>query len=116
MATGVPASLHYAAPFFSSLDPEERNNRQFTGSLSYPASTKRTGTHDVKGGGEFYQARHTGGNSQSSTGYVFQSDYLVANGKPLRAGRRAIAASTCAARSPSAIGPASAWRRGTWRA
>ena len=82
VTTGVPASLHYAAPFFSSLDPEERDNRQFTGSLSYTASTKRTGTHDVKGGGEFYQATHTGGNSQSSTGYVFQSDYLVANGKP----------------------------------
>ena len=83
VAPGVPASLHYAAPFFSSLDPEDRNNRQFTGSLSYTASTKRTGTHDVKGGGEYYRATHTGGNSQSSTGYVIQTDYLVANGKPV---------------------------------
>jgi outer membrane receptor for ferrienterochelin and colicin len=80
---GVPASLHYAAPFFSSLDPEERNNKQFTGSMSYTLSTKATGTHDIKGGGEYYRATHTGGNSQSSTNYVFQTDYLVANGKPV---------------------------------
>ena len=80
---GVPPSLHYAAPFFSALDPEQRNNKQFTGSLSYTLSTTKTGTHDLKGGGEFYRATHTGGNSQSSTDYVFQSDYLVANGKPV---------------------------------
>jgi len=80
---GVPPSLHYAAPFFSSLDPEDRNNRQFTGSVSYTLSTKATGTHDFKGGGEFYRATHTGGNSQSSTNYVFQTDYLVAGGKPV---------------------------------
>ncbi len=83
VAPGVPASLHYAAPFFSALDPEERNNRQFTGSLSYTLSSKKTGTHDVKGGGEFYRATNRGGNSQSATNYVFQSDYLVANGKPV---------------------------------
>ena len=80
---GVPPSLHYAAPFFSSLDPEERNNKQFTGSVSYTLSRRRTGTHDLKGGGEFYRSTHSGGNSQSSTNYVFQSDYLVANGKPV---------------------------------
>ena len=83
IATGVPASLHYAAPFFSALDPEQRNNRQFTGSLSHTLSTTKTGTHDVKGGGEYYRATHTGGNSQSATNYVFQSDYLAANGKPV---------------------------------
>ena len=83
VAVGVPPALHYAAPFFSALDPEERNNKQFTGSLSYTLSTKSTGTHDLKGGGEFYRATHTGGNSQSATNYVFQSDYLVAGGKPV---------------------------------
>ena len=83
VASGVPPSLHYAAPFFSSLDPEDRNNKQFTGSVSYTLSTRSTGTHDVKGGGEFYRATHTGGNSQSATNYVFQSDYLVANAKPV---------------------------------
>src|SRR5439155_5436910 len=80
VAAGVPPSLHYAAPFFSSLDPEERNNKQVTGSMAYTLSTKKTGTHDVKGGGEYYRATHTGGNSQSATNYVFQADYVVANG------------------------------------
>ena len=84
VAAGVPPALHYAAPFFSSLDPEQRNNRQFTGSVSYTLSHKRTGTHDVKGGGEFYRATNRGGNSQSATNYVFQSDYLVGpDGKPV---------------------------------
>ncbi len=83
VAAGVPPTLHYAAPFFSSLDPEERNNKQFTGSMSYTLSTKKTGTHDVKGGGEYYRATHTGGNSQSATNYVFQADYLVAGGAPV---------------------------------
>ena len=83
VAAGVPASLHYAAPFFSALDPEQRNNRQFTGSLSRTLSNSGTGTHDLKGGGEYYRSIRTGGNAQSATGYVFQSDYLVANGKPV---------------------------------
>jgi hypothetical protein len=83
VAAGVPPSLHYAAPFFSALDPEDRNNKQFTGSVSYTLSSKKTGTHDVKGGGEFYRATNRGGNSQSATNYVFQSDYLVANGRPV---------------------------------
>lgn len=72
---GVPASLHYNAPFFSALDPEDRNNRQVTASLSYFLTTRRTGSHDVKGGFEHYTSHRTGGNSQSATNYVFQSDY-----------------------------------------
>ncbi len=83
VVTGVPPALHYAAPFFSALDPEDRNNKQFTGSLSYTLSTRSTGTHDVKGGGEYYRATHTGGNSQSATNYVFQADYLTAGGRPV---------------------------------
>lgn len=82
VVAGVPPSLHYAAPFFSALDPEDRNNKQFTGSVSYTLSTRRAGTHDVKGGGELYRATNRGGNSQSATNYVFQSDYLVVNGAP----------------------------------
>ena len=82
VAAGVPPSLHYASPFFSALDPEDRNNKQFTGSVSYSLAKRRTGTHDVKGGGEFYRATNRGGNSQSATDYVFQSDYLVVNGRP----------------------------------
>jgi hypothetical protein len=80
---GIAANLLYAAPFFSALDPEERNNRQITGSLGYTLSRKRTGTHDIKGGFEYYRSQRTGGNSQSATGYVFQDDYLQAGGKPV---------------------------------
>ena len=80
---GISANLHYAAPYFSGLDPEDRDNHQFTGSLSYTLSSKKTGTHDLKGGGEYYRSTRVGGNSQSSTNYVFQTDYLQANGKPV---------------------------------
>jgi hypothetical protein len=80
---GEASGLLYAAPFFSALDPENRDNKQFTGSLSYTLSTKKTGTHDFKGGGEYYRSTRTGGNSQSATNYVFQSDYVQANGKPV---------------------------------
>ena len=80
---GISSNLHYAAPYFSGLDPEDRNNHQFTGSLSYTLSTKKTGTHDFKGGGEYYRSTRVGGNSQSSTNYVFQTDYLQAGGKPV---------------------------------
>jgi hypothetical protein len=80
---GEQSNLLYAAPFFSALDPETRDNKQFTGSLSYTLSTKKTGTHDLKGGAEYYRSTRTGGNSQSATNFVFQSDYLQANGKPV---------------------------------
>jgi len=83
VTTGIQAGLLYAAPFFSALDPETRDNHQFTGSLSYTLSTKRGGTHDLKGGGEYYRSTRTGGNSQSATNFVFQSDYVQANGRPV---------------------------------
>jgi Carboxypeptidase regulatory-like domain/TonB-dependent Receptor Plug Domain len=84
LISGIPANLLYGAPFFSALDPEERNNKQFTGSLAYTLSTKKTGTHDIKGGGEYFRSQRTGGNSQSATGFVFQTDYLQAGGQPVR--------------------------------
>ena len=83
VTAGEAANLLYAAPFFSALDPENRDNHQFSGSLSYTLSTKRTGTHDIKGGGEYYRSTRTGGNSQSATNYVFQADYVQAGGKPV---------------------------------
>jgi hypothetical protein len=82
---GVPNNaLFYNAPYFDSNDPEDRNNRQVTGSLAYSLATRRAGTHDVKGGAEYYVSTRTGGNSQTSTGYVFRSDYLTQNGVPVR--------------------------------
>ena len=80
---GVPGFLFYHAPYFDATDPEDRNNRQVTGSLTYLASTDRFGTHDLKGGAEYFVSTGIGGNSQSPTGYVFVTDYLVRDGRPV---------------------------------
>jgi hypothetical protein len=81
--SGIGLNWLYGAPFFSALDPEERNNRQVTGSLSYTLSSKGSGTHDLRGGVEWYRSTRTGGNSQTSTGYVFLTDYRSAGGAPV---------------------------------
>ena len=40
--------------------------------------------HETKGGYEWFRSQRTGGNSQSSTSYVFDADFLTdAAGKPL---------------------------------
>jgi hypothetical protein len=75
---------HFNAPYFDATDPEERNNRQVAASLSYFLSTKSFGKHDIKVGFENFVSTRTGGNSQTSTGYVFYTDYLTdANGSPV---------------------------------
>jgi hypothetical protein len=81
--SGATASRHYNAPYFSALDPEDRNNRQFTGSVSYYITDPTFGRHDFKVGGEHFHSWRTGGNSQSATDYVIQTDYLVAAGLPV---------------------------------
>jgi hypothetical protein len=74
----------YNAPYFDASDPESRNNRQVAASLSYFLSTRSLGKHDIKVGYENYASKRTGGNSQSSTGYVFYTDYVTdADGKPV---------------------------------
>jgi hypothetical protein len=81
---GIPASRLYNAPYFDANDPEDRNNQQIAGSLSYFLSTESAGSHDFKAGAERFTSTNTGGNSQSATGYVFYSDYaLDASGLPL---------------------------------
>ena len=77
---GVPNALHYHAPFFSALDPEDRNNQQFTGSASYFLTTRGTGSHSLKVGGEHFTTTRTGGNAQSATNYVFLTDYKTTPG------------------------------------
>jgi hypothetical protein len=73
---------HYNAPYFDATDPEQRNNRQINGSLTWFAEGK--GRHEVKGGYEWYRSQDTGGNSQSATSYVFDADYATdAAGNPL---------------------------------
>ncbi|MGH9253617.1 MAG: TonB-dependent receptor [Vicinamibacterales bacterium] len=80
---GVPGFLFYHAPFFDATDPEDRNNRQLTGTLSYLLSSDRLGSHDLKGGAEYFVNTGIGGNSQSPTGYVFNTDYVVQGGRPV---------------------------------
>jgi hypothetical protein len=72
---GTTGALHYHAPFFSALDPEDRNNRQYAGSVAYFLTTRATGSHNLKAGAEHFTSSRLGGNSQSATGYVFLSDY-----------------------------------------
>ena len=80
-----PAGFHYNGAYFDATDPEERNNRQFSGSLSAFLSSRRAGSHDVKGGFEHYVSTGVGGNSQTPSGFVFFTDYLTdAQGRPQR--------------------------------
>lgn len=82
-ALGVPGGLQYNAPYWDSTDPEQRNNRQFTASIAQMLPTNRFGTHELKGGFEHFVSTRIGGNSQTSSGYIFQSDYrLDAFGHP----------------------------------
>lgn len=61
----------YNAPYFDERDPEERNNRQLTASVTHFA-----GQHEIKGGYEWFRSQQITGNSPSSTGYVFYTDYV----------------------------------------
>ena len=80
----VPGGLLYNAPYLDATDPESRNNRQLTGSLAYLLATEGFGSHELKGGGEYFVNEGIGGNSQSSTGIVFVTDYLLSGGAPVR--------------------------------
>ena len=75
---------HYNAQYFDATDPENRNNQQLTGNLTYFLNTERAGRHEIKVGYEWFRSQRTGGNSQSSTGYVFDADYATdAGGSPI---------------------------------
>ena len=75
-SAAVEAGQHYNAPYFDyGTDPQDRDNRQFTTSLSYFLSTASLGRHDLKGGFEFYRSKFKGGNSQSPTSFVYYADY-----------------------------------------
>jgi hypothetical protein len=71
----LAANGQYNAPYFDLSDPEERNNRQFTGSLA--AIFQAAGRHEIKGGYEWFRSQRTGGGSQSSTNDVFHADYAT---------------------------------------
>jgi hypothetical protein len=74
---GIPSNRLYNAPYLDANDPEDRNNQQLTGSLSYFLSTQGTGSHDIKGGVERFVSNYRGGNSQTATDYVFYSNYTL---------------------------------------
>jgi hypothetical protein len=80
---GVSPVLHYNGNYFDATDPEDRNNFQYAGSLSYFLTTEGFGSHDIKAGFENFTSTRTGGNSQSPSGYVFDTDYLTAGGDPV---------------------------------
>jgi outer membrane receptor protein involved in Fe transport len=80
--TGIPGGQQYSSPYFDRTDPEDRDSHQLTGSISWFKSDARYGTHDVKVGFERFNSIGRGGNSQSSTGYIFNTDYLAVNGQP----------------------------------
>ena len=80
---GVPANLEYSSPYFDSTDPDGRHNRQATATLSYLLGTRGLGSHELKSGAEYFVSTRRTGNSQTSTDYIFQTDYkLDAAGKP----------------------------------
>lgn len=66
---------HYNGPYFDPGDPEGRNNRQLTGSVTH--ILERGGTHEIKAGYEYFRSQNTGGGSQSASGYVFLADYVT---------------------------------------
>ena len=66
---------HFNAQYFDATDPQDRNNNQVTGNLTYFLNTGSFGRHELKTGYEFFRSQLIGGNSQSATGYVFDADY-----------------------------------------
>jgi hypothetical protein len=70
-------NCRYNAPFFDATDPEDRNNEQLAGSVSYFLDAGAAGSHDLKGGFERFNNIRTGGNSQSATDVVFFADPLL---------------------------------------
>jgi hypothetical protein len=81
--TRTGTMYQYNAPYFDASDPEQRNNNQLTASLTYFASSRRFGSHEVKGGIERFVDTRIGANAQSSTGYVFMSDIRMTAGVPV---------------------------------
>jgi len=80
-SAAVEAGQHYNGPYFDyGTDPQDRDNRQISGSLSYFLSTKSLGSHDLKGGFEYYTNNFQGGNSQSPTNFVYYADYKTDSG------------------------------------
>jgi Carboxypeptidase regulatory-like domain/TonB dependent receptor-like, beta-barrel len=75
-------NFHYNAQYFDATDPQNRNNGQLTGNVTY--FVQGVGRHEFKSGYEFFRSQLIGGNSQSATGYVFDADWAEdVSGAPL---------------------------------
>lgn len=75
-ANGSPF-IHYNRPYFDGTDPEDRANEQLAASVSYFTDSASAGSHDIKVGFEDFTSFRTGGNSQSSTDFVFYADPVL---------------------------------------
>lgn len=73
--TAVNCACIYNAPYFDATDPTSRNNYQGTANVT--KFWAAGGRHDTKVGYEFFRSQEVGGNSQSPTNYVFESDFLT---------------------------------------
>jgi outer membrane receptor protein involved in Fe transport len=82
--TRTGTQFQYNAPYFDASDPEQRNNRQLTASVTYFATSRRFGSHELKSGFENFVDQRVGANAQSSTGYVFLADFLMSGGAPVQ--------------------------------
>ena len=82
--TRTGTQYQYNAPYFDASDPEQRNNRQLTASVTFFASNRRFGSHEVKAGFENFVDQRVGANAQSSTGYVFMADIRMVGGVPVQ--------------------------------
>src|SRR5688572_14587789 len=82
--TSATPQYQYNAPYFDASDPEQRNNQQLTASVTYFASSRSFGSHELKSGFESFVDQRVGANAQSSTGYVFMADIKLAGGAPMQ--------------------------------
>ncbi|HEV3063139.1 MAG TPA: TonB-dependent receptor [Vicinamibacterales bacterium] len=74
--------LIFNSPYFCACDPEQRNNKQLTANVT--DFWDLAGRHQTKAGYEWFRSQRIGGNSQSPTQYVFNSDWLTnAAGQPV---------------------------------
>lgn len=81
LTRGTSPFVHFNSPYFDGTDPEDRDNEQLYGSLSWFADTEGFGSHDVKFGVEDFTSKRVGGNSQSPTNFVWDTPALQdANG------------------------------------
>lgn len=74
----------FNAPYFDATDGEDRNNKQANAGLSFFLNSAKAGSHDLKVGIEDYRSIDIGGNSQTSTDFVFYTDPVFdAAGNPV---------------------------------